>query len=101
MYKMILEYLKSYCNGRENARTKTEIMKDLSIDDERYFREAIHALRRMEIPVMSISKKPGGYFMPTCETEAKEAMEELRHRKIDLHVTSKYLHRALKKQFPD
>lgn len=98
---IILDYLKTNCRGRANARNKVRIMADLDISDERIFREMIHQLRLAEVPILSRSKNPSGYYIAADETEAIEALQELNGRALDLHLVVKQIKRGLRKQFPD
>ena len=97
----ILNYLKANCQGRENAKTKAEIMKAIDFKDERFFREAVHQLRLQEIPILSCSRSPYGYFIAANENEALEALRELNGRALDLHLVCKSIRKGLKQQFPD
>lgn len=101
LQEKILKYLKAYCEGRANARNKARIMADLGISDERVFREMIHQLRLAEVPVLSRSKPPYGYYLAASEHEAIEALRELNSRALDLHLVVKQIKRGLRKQFPD
>jgi threonine synthase len=99
--QQILDYLKANCRGRANARNKTLIMTDLDIHDERLFREMVHRLRLSEVPILSRSKHPPGYYIAADEAEALEALQELNGRALDLHLVCKCIRKGLKQQFPD
>jgi hypothetical protein len=99
--QQILDYLKANCRGRANAHNKARIMQALNLNDERVFREMIHQLRIIEVPVLSRSKPPFGYYLADTEDEAIEALSELNGRALDLHLTVKHIRNGLKREFPD
>lgn len=96
----VLDYLESYCVGREHATPKHRIMDALKIDSERIFRQCVHQLRIEENAILSTSEPPAGYFIPIEIGEVDETMQQFKNRAINQGRACAGIRRGLQKKFP-
>ena len=61
--------------GKENAKTRTELMDLLNVSD-RCIRRTIADLRALGVPVISNTDK-GGYYLPATKEEASEYIKSM------------------------
>lgn len=81
--------VKSYLlsrKGRANAITRRELLYKLNYPNDRKLRLMIAELRRGGIPILSVSTKPAGYYVPATYQELQEGLAFIRSYVIDLCV---------------
>jgi hypothetical protein len=92
----IWEYIKQH-NGRTPKR---KIMSDLGLTDEREFRESISRLRMKGKPILSVSGKNPGYYIPNSLDEVDAGLHEFISRTIKLRMVYKGIKQGLDERFP-
>ena len=95
----LLDYLKTNCRGRENAKTGEELRKLFGCH-KRWLQQTIEQLRKELVPILSADQGPNkGYFWPETPEEAEACYRQMRNRAAHTFQTLGYIRLAVEKEF--
>lgn len=96
----LLNYLKTNCQGRENAKTGRELKRLFGCKDVREVQQAIERLREKHHPILSFNKgKHKGYCWAITAEEAIECLQHLENRAKNSFRTWWNVKRAVEEKF--
>lgn len=95
----IMQYLESHCTGRNHAINAERLAFELGMIEKRMLRQLIHELRESGECILSVSQKPGGYFMPADPSEIEAGTREFVSRTIELRKAGKGIRQGLERRF--
>lgn len=96
----LLDYLKTNCRGREQAKTGEELKKLFGCKDVREVQQAIESLRGKLYPILSFNKgKYKGYCWVVTAEEAAECLQHLENRAKNSFRTWWNVKRAVEETF--
>lgn len=96
----LLDFIKTHCRGRENAKTGEELRKLFGCKDIREIQKAIERLRRDGSPILSVDQGDRkGYFWPSEPSEAIETYRQMSRRAANTYRTLRNIKAGIEREF--